>query len=319
MRNLAILVMLLSAISFARCQNLVPNPSFEDTARCHMYDPIRTSAPPWFNPNTATPDIYDNNLDRQCGVPWDPNNPDVQASGWQYAHTGTRFTGAYHWDGPGPENSDVKEYVMVPLIQLLQAGQAYEASLYYSRADGFYYAIDRISMYFSADSIHVDHPWSIPVQPQVDLFDPGHPYLDESQAWIQLADTFVAAGTERYLLIGSFLDSAHVNAQQVSGQMHYAYYYYDDVSVRPVEIAEGTHSFQVIGMTGSSIIYRWVANEPLEWICVVDQLGRTIMSEHVSRDGIGTVRWPTGIVPGTYTLIAANRNTRKAVRIVREQ
>lgn len=215
-------------------QNLVPNPSFEDTALCGTYDPVRMTAPPWFNPTTATPDIYDCDLERQCGVVWDPADPDVQASGWQYARTGTRFAGAFHWYGAN--SSDSKDYFMVRLLQDLQAGTAYAVSLCYSRADGFDLATDRISVYFGPDSIHVDDYRTLHLQPQVDLMDPAHEYLTNAVDWTCLSDTFVATGNERYMIIGSFLDSSQVNGTVApTGSSAYCYYYYDDVSVVAVD------------------------------------------------------------------------------------
>ena len=224
------LAVTLALAVLATAQNLVPNPSFEDTALCNTYDPVRLQAARWFNVNWATPDVYECDLVRRCGVVWDPADPGVQASGYQYARTGTRFAGAFHWDGPG--GTDLKEYLMVKLDQDLIGGNSYAVSLYYSRADGFEYALDRISVYFSVDSIHEDDFRTLHVQPQVDLMDPEHEYLTNATDWVQLTGAFVATGGEHYVVIGSFLDSSQINTTVApTGSAHYAYYYYDDVSV----------------------------------------------------------------------------------------
>ncbi len=202
LKALLLLLMNLALAAMATAQNLVPNPSFEDTARCGEYDLVRLQMPPWFNPNIATPDVYDNNLTAPCGLPWDPSNPDVQDQGYQQARTGTRFAGAFHWYGP--EASDSKDYVMVKLLSPLSQGSWYEVGLFVSRPEGFVYATDRIGVHFSADSINEDIPSTLPLDPQVELFAPNGGYLTDAVDWVELRDTFQATGVERYMVIGSF-------------------------------------------------------------------------------------------------------------------
>lgn len=312
---------MLKALLFLSCftltamvtaQNLVPNASFEDTALCDVYDPIRTPAPPWFNPNLATPDIYDNDLERQCGVPWDPANPDVQLSGWQYARTGTRFAGAYHWDGP--LGTDVKEYLMAPLQSTLLAGQAYEVSLYYSRMDGFYYATDRISVYFAPDSVHYNNGSSMPVEPQVDLRDPNSTYLAEAVQWVHLVDTFVAVGNERYLVIGSFLDSSQVIAQQVSGSFHLAYYFYDDVEVRALDISVGYASLNVY-MCGGMLCWNSLHGAQVAQLTLCDVSGRLLRQYHPEPDSWGAIPLPTDLMQGIYLVTVESPGAREVKKI----
>lgn len=280
------LVAILSASSgTASTQNLVPNPSFEDTALCDVYDPIRTSAPPWFNPNQATPDIYDNDLERQCGIPWDPANPDVQLSGWQYARTGARFAGAYQWYGPG--DSDTKDYFMIQLSASLEPGVSYRVALYYSRAEGFSLATDRISAFFTADSLFAPGwPGSLPYTPQADMRPVGGGYLTEANAWVQVADTFVADGTERYMIIGSFLDSSQVDGIAVSGGADYCYYYYDDVVVEPLEDHVSIPELNVYAMEQGQLRITWPIEFHARTVSLFDGMGRLLRSQEIT--GAGT-------------------------------
>ena len=300
--------------AMATAQNLVPNPSFEDTTLCGTYDPVRMTAPPWFNPSTATPDIYDNDLARQCGVVWDPADPDVQASGWQYARTGTRFAGAYQWYGAN--SSDTKDYFMVRLLQDLQAGKAYAVSLCYSRADGYALATDRISAYFGPDSIHVNDFRTLPFTPQVDLMDPEHEYLTDATNWTCIVDTFVANGSERYMIIGSFLDSSQVNGiDTFSGIAPLCYYYYDDVSV--VEVGpSGIHEtgLEVLPLADGSLRLNRVPGGRLH-VQVADVTGRLMGgTEAIGSQGTVDVKLSEVMGQGIYVIIVWSREGRGSAR-----
>ncbi|HRN38228.1 MAG: T9SS type A sorting domain-containing protein [Flavobacteriales bacterium] len=301
--------------AMATAQNLVPNPSFEDTALCDTYDPVRMTAPPWFNPTTATPDIYECDLVRQCGIVWDPADPDVQASGWQYAHTGTRFAGAYHWYGAN--SSDTKEYFMVRLLQDLDAGTAYAVSLYYSRADGFNLATDRISAYFGPDSMHVNDYRTLYLQPQVDLMDPDHEYLTNAEDWTYIADTFVASGNERYMIIGSFLDSSQVNGTVApTGIASYCYYYYDDVSVVAIGPSGiGEVRLNVFPQTDGSLRLNGIPNGPLR-AKVIDAQGRLIQEFRVTAVGRVADLRIGNLGMGVYVVTVWSREGRGSARFV---
>ena len=301
----------------ATAQNLVPNPSFEDTVLCDTYDPVRLQAPPWFNPNMATPDIYDNDLDRQCGVVWDPADPDVQAHGFQYARTGTRFAGAYHWYGAN--SSDTKEYFMVRLLQDLTEGMAYSVSLYYSRADGFELVTDRISVYFGPDSFYVHDYRTLHLQPQVDLMDPDHAYLMDAVNWTCLADTFVATGNERYMIIGSFLDSSQVNGTEApTGSYYYCYYHYDDVSVAAVD-PSGIGEVQLEGhqLGDRSLRLNGVPVGPFSGR-VMDARGKLIREVRASSTTgmIDLYLGDLGMANGLYVVTILSREGRGSARFV---
>lgn len=194
----------LAAIATAQ-NNLVVNPSFEDTATCQgnvQCDLLRAAG--WFNPNTATPDVYDCVLERNCGQPMDANSLGIQAKGFQYSLDGLRHAGAFQWYGPG--SSYTREYLMTELVEELQPGAAYEVGLYCSRAEGYAYAIDRISAYLGPMPVFENHPKNlVTVTPQVQLRMPDSSYLIEGTEWVQVLDTFVAQGGERWLVFGTFL------------------------------------------------------------------------------------------------------------------
>ncbi|MBK9420852.1 MAG: T9SS type A sorting domain-containing protein [Flavobacteriales bacterium] len=301
----------------ATAQNLVPNPSFEDTALCNTYDPVRLQAARWFNVNWATPDVYECDLVRRCGVVWDPADSDVQASGYQYARSGTRFAGAYHWYGVN--SSDTKEYLTVRLDQDLIHGTNYSVSLYYSRADGYKLATDRISAYFGPDSFFVQDYRTLPLQPQVDLMDPEHEYLTDEVNWTYLADSFVATGNERYMTIGSFLDSSQVNGIMApTGSFNYCYYYYDDVSVVAIKPSGiGEVQFGIVQLADGSFRLNKLPYGPIT-VRVLDVCGKLIR-EVLASSSNGIIDLDFGgldMANGLYVVNVLSKEGRGVARFV---
>lgn len=311
---------LIAFIQLVFGQNLVLNPSFEDTLDCEasvQCDLLRAVG--WYNPNTASPDVYDCDLDRNCGQPMDPASLGIQAKGFQYSQDGLRHAGGYQWYGPG--SSYTREYLMTELSQELQSGSSYEVGLFYSRAEGYSYAVDRISAYLGPETVFEDHPNNLTtVTPQVQLMQADSSYLVEGEDWVQLLDTFVAEGGERWLVIGTFLGPDQVNgviATQGS-QNTYAYYYFDQVSVRFIE---GPHaisesevqlSWSVDGVTIMS------GTKSIESdLRVFDATGRLVRSWQGTVTGQTTIS-VADLARGAYVALAESSGTRAVARFVKE-
>src|SRR5690606_15031506 len=112
--------------AMATAQNLVPNPSFEDTVNCSV--PTQCTllkAQHWFSPTLSSPDLVDQDTARLCGYAI----PGV-GTGYLPPKAGFRMAGEYFWDGPfgGP----AREYMMTPLIEDLTQGAEYQISLWYA-------------------------------------------------------------------------------------------------------------------------------------------------------------------------------------------
>lgn len=104
-------------------QNLVKNPSFEDTISCPMYLGQISKAIPWFNATDNTPDYFNS-----C---WEENgnsSVDVPSNFWgfQYARTGVAYAGFSPYYGC-PECRDYIEGIM---LDSLIAGKKYCVEFY---------------------------------------------------------------------------------------------------------------------------------------------------------------------------------------------
>lgn len=316
-RNMAPAALTLTFIALAAmatAQNLVRNPSFEDTTKCYVWDPPHTVALHWYSPNTATPDIYDAVLDRQCGTPMNP------ASSWYLApFDGLRLAAGVQWYGPNSSNA--RDYFMSALLEPLAAGQAYRVSLYYARRSANHSAIDRIGVYFGPDSIFQDSPNTLQVTPQVELFAPDSSFL-ESTDWVQLVDTFVAAGGELWIIFGTFNDANEVNGIIIPpGWNTNTYYYFDLVEVVPVDGHNGVGDGPALGSIAVyGGMFHWNASVPMEGARVVDIAGRLVHAWPAGSAARGSpAMLPQGLAPGVYLIVAWGGRSRYSVRFVKEE
>lgn len=307
--------------------NLVPNPSFEDATICDSlppqeYEYMLGLARPWFSPNTATPDIYDCDLDRRCGVPMDPDDlQGVMVQGFQLAQHGDRFAGAYQWFGPGvPPEQDTREYLMIRLTAPLVGQQTYRISLWYSRAEGYSYAIDHIGVHFGMDSISVNHPTVLEVMPQVHLRDPLSTYLAEGNAWVYLADTFIATGGEQWMTIGTFEGSDQVDGIEATPSSYpVAYYYFDAISVEPLD-GTGIEEWNVWYAGGDMLGLDWQAGSPLEHVCVMDLSGRVVVERSFRwQQGGHALGLPHHLTAGLYIVEGISAGRRWVAKFVKEE
>ncbi len=222
MKNIILITLLSLTSPFWRvsnvlAQNLVPNPSFEDTLNCAQHFGLTEAAFPWFTATyKSSPDYFSAN--NNCGF-----NP----FGFQLPHSGVAYMGGYAWLGKS------REYYGVRLDSTLQSNIKYKAGFYVSRAEGFRHATDRIGIYFCADTagFYGNPAGQLYFIPQVE--NASGNILSDTANWTLITQTFLAVGGEQFLVIGNFRDSANTTVLIVDSNAHYngAYYYVDDVFV----------------------------------------------------------------------------------------
>ena len=95
------------------------------------------------------------------------------------------------------------------------------------------------------------------LEPQV--ANPADSVLSDTKNWVEIVDTIVADGGERFLTIGNFMDFNHstvVDIQNAGAVLQGAYYYIDDVSVvcldtdrvEPPKPADELHEGDIVQM-----------------------------------------------------------------------
>ena len=239
-KNIYLLFFLLSGLSgFA--QNLVVNPSFENTAtNCGSFGGegfFTDLSGSWDNASNnvggdscSSPDLFSD-----CNVIFGnpaPTNMPNSVLGYQYSRTGTRHAGIITHEALDEYREYIQGRTSSPLIQ----GQSYCVSMYVSLGNDVSYATNNIGIYFGNTPYQRDPcPGTtnsgIYVIPQLN-YDCS-PITDTTN-WVRLEWNYVAAGGEQYFMIGNFFNNANTTIVNNSGGSFinpYAYYFIDDVSI----------------------------------------------------------------------------------------
>jgi hypothetical protein len=248
-KKLLILFFLLPLSLFAQ-QNLVPNPSFEDTVYCPGSISDYNAVKFWFNPTLHSPDYF-----HACSDSLNPFSSNVPNNffGFQHAKDGFGYMGI----GVALYN-DTREYFSVKLIEPLVAGKQYCVSFYVSLADSVYYATDKIGAYLSTDSIWANHFNALSFIPQIS--NPSGSFITDKSNWTLISGDFIAVGGEEYLTIGNFYNDSNTDTLAVvpyssmsTPNYSGAYYYLDVVSVEDCDTTTSIH--KVIPNQSSFSIY----------------------------------------------------------------
>jgi hypothetical protein len=210
----------------SHAQNLVPNPSFEDSYGCPLSN------------------IYDNNFDNNWYNIFDSpdyfNSCDVMYQGvpsnfWGYqpAIHGNAYTGI----GTGLNGSSFefngREYIQVRLSEPLKQDSMYCGYFFVNPANENAYSVNDIGMLIT-DSAFA-YGTQLPLfgfDPQI-ANTPGE-LLNDTTQWYKICDCFIAEGNEEYLTIGNFKTNSETSYTPIGGPSSGSYYYIDSVALYPV-------------------------------------------------------------------------------------
>jgi gliding motility-associated-like protein len=226
-------------------QNLVINPSFENTANgCAGFPfPVEgfSDLNDWDNANSnapgdscSSPDLFstcNTGITNILGVPGN-------ALGYQNARTGNKYAGIINYSAPFGINDQYREYIQGHTTSALVAGQTYCVSMFVSLADDSPWACNNMGIYFSntqylRDACAGSSP-RINVTPQLNYSCAI--INDTTPQWFRIQWNYVAVGGEQYFVIGNFFNDAGTNSVSTGAtslQNQFAYYYIDDVSIVP--------------------------------------------------------------------------------------
>ena len=131
----------------ANAQNLVLNPSFEDTIACTGTYAMQCKY--WYWATYGSPDYFSEQPDIFCGTSSVPQS----GVGYQYARTGIAYVGLATLMQPlNPNYLNRREYIGGELSDTLKQGHEYCVSFYVSVAEELKYVTDGIGLYLSVDS-----------------------------------------------------------------------------------------------------------------------------------------------------------------------
>jgi hypothetical protein len=206
---IAMFMVLLVNTSFSQV-NLVPNPSFEQnhgTEPC-PFNPADSLLWPdsWISPapiGDGDPDYF---LTWYCDQ---YSSTPLNRAGYQIPYEGDAYTMIGLVSDTAGGHPPYREYLQTILLDTLRTGHRYCFSVWMSCSDSAAKVTDDIGVYFSDTAIFKYDGENFPVTPQIR--NPEGRYLDDKANWQLFSGSFVAAGGERYITIGNFLDDFHTN------------------------------------------------------------------------------------------------------------
>src|SRR6185312_13708144 len=273
------LLMLLTFNSYA--QNLVINPSFEDTVHCPTSINQFYNCKFWINPTQGTPEYFNVCSTANSDAVHVPDN----IWGNQNAKSGVAYAGIYAFDKFNPNIS--REYIQAPLTTILTANHKYYVSFYASLADNSQYAVSSMGAYFSSNQIAISTTGVLNFTPQIQNASTNK--LTDKTNWMLIADTLYANGSEQFITIGNFKkDSLSDTLSLGYGPGgHVSYYYLDSVSVIDyglMGIENYKNKVQVnIYPNPAQEILTIETNEKQGEIKIIDLLGNEIKSEQINK------------------------------------
>lgn len=225
-------------------QNLVLNPSFENTSACPIGVGEFGNALSWYDINSGADSCSSPDLHAACAPGFGGvSTPNSILFGYQPSRTGSHHAGAIFFEdlaigcNPLGLSGDYREYLGGELSAPLVAGQTYCVSFYINLANNSSWGIANLGFYFSNNLISHNFCTNgdlLAVTPQLVYSGPA---LTDTLNWVQVQWNYTATGGEQYFAIGNFDDNASTTLANVSCSsvtaLPDAYYLLDDVSVVP--------------------------------------------------------------------------------------
>ncbi|MBS1943179.1 MAG: OmpA family protein [Bacteroidetes bacterium] len=212
--------------------NLVPNGSFEELeGKLRRLGGI-DAAKGWSSPTQAKADLFSESVASES-----PASAPKNAKGFQSALSGTNYAGVTWYSYMDKEP---RTYLQVKLKKMLKKGEKYCISYYVSLGDLSKYSSDHLAAYVSRIVVNKKDEASLTYQPQVPALQTQ--VYDDMNGWKGVCGVYEAQGEEQYLIIGDFAATDKVTADKAKRQrgetrpqQPVAYFYIDDVSVKPVK------------------------------------------------------------------------------------
>lgn len=234
--RIAFIVLFSSLSAGLIAQNLVPNPGFEELSRCpHSFSTDKKDfiVPGWNSPTNGTPDHFH-------GCSWGEADVPFNWAGSSNAHTGKGYAGMYVWNRRDDDKS-YREYIQCELAEPLVKGERYILEFYYKLASYSVYVSNRIGLVITATPLSFNHDQPIEMTPTISI-EKDTAVTDASGSWEHAVMEYVASGDERYVTIGNFFKNNETKSTRLPHRIGKntmlttsAYYFIDDVSVKPVD------------------------------------------------------------------------------------
>jgi len=199
---------------FCFAQNLVPNPSFEDTVACPYATDQVNLAQGWYHVS-QTPDYFNSCTSvMQVSVP-------SNALGYQSAHSGNAYCGMFCY-----YPSSYREYIGAQLTTPLVIGQQYFVSFYLSLSGGLGYTKGCNKFGCKLSTVPFIYNSLIPDNNAMFHSDS---IVADTVNWIFIIGSFIADSAYNYIALGNFFDNSQTDTLGMGPNSLYSYYYIDGI------------------------------------------------------------------------------------------
>ena len=230
MKSFLITVLGLLVSFHVQCQNLVPNPGFENCTRevnnwIGNYRSFGNAIENWSSPNEGSPDILQRKFIGNMFI----KRPKVNLSPYQ-PRNGDVILGLKLYGCEG--GAHCKEYIQTELTQALEKGKKYHVSFWVKSINNSI-KINNIGACLTEEKLEKYKAGIYNVVPQLNhekVID-----IDDNQTWLQISDTICANQNYQFLTIGNFHYDDETEITEVPDGLNYAFYLIDDIEVKDIK------------------------------------------------------------------------------------
>jgi len=313
MRLFTLIFLFVWAVSLKAQQNLVPNPSFEDTLICPTNMNQIVYAYSWSSSTLGgTPDYFN-----ECSG----GNVDVPTNyfGQQNANSGSAYAGIVSFMDYEDDtlSHNYREYIQIQLLHSLVIGESYEVKFYISLADISWVATNGIGVYFSTVPIQENNFYPLPYLPQII----SNTVVSDLYNWIEISGVFIANESFEYLSLGNFYSGNNLTLDTLTPiqnypESYYSYYYIDDVSVTldvTTSVAETEKpNIKIYPNPASNNIEIQLADNDKHYsVEIYDSFGRLVIQSSINNQ---TSTIPLNLSSGVYILRLTDKDESQYIQ-----
>lgn len=230
--------------------NLVENPSFEQTEGRIKRGGAITVAVGWMSPTKASADLFAGKVKEGYGTP-------LNNLGNEEPQDGSNYVGirAFSYNDKEPRN-----YISSKLKMTMKKGQKYCVKFYVNLAEASKYASNNIGVNFSKKQYNISEAKSIMTSTSVMHVD--NPVFNGLFGWDEVCGVYEAQGGERFITLGNFSANGATKNQRLKKAKGFsgasvvsAYYFIDNISVVAIDSEAECDCMADAGKPETNFIY----------------------------------------------------------------
>jgi len=239
MKRLVLLVLVLFVLlaQIVFCQNLVPNPGFDDLVDCPFALGQVSFAAPWVSATNGSPDLYNEcSSDEQLKVP----NAGHWVDSYQVPRSGSGYAYVMSYNNNNSASGSVgnSEYIEAPLKAPMQKGESYYLEFYvspdYTPTHKWGYT-DAIGMALS-DTFYYKELKAMEALQLNPVIENSGTVITDTLNWTKVSGCYTAKGEEKFVIIGNFRNTDETLVEFVNPTFPFVnYFYIEDVLIMPFD------------------------------------------------------------------------------------